>query len=450
MRASLAAALALALVSSGPAEARPAVLTVDQMRAFGMEALAKGYADQALSIADTLLARDPSDSAALSLKAQALRILGRLPESEAAARAAWASARDPAARYAAASAVAQALSLQDHRTKAQFWLRQAVQNAPNAATRQQAVEDFNYVRAQNPLGLTFQTSLRPSANVTNGTRDPSFTILGLTFPFLPEQQALAGVAGAFGISGDYRLAETDRGITKLTFSGSTQQIWLSPNARKKAPAARNSDYAYNALEIGLSHRAALGNAGDVGHVDLTFGHDWYGGADLSNYATLELGVEHPLSDRTTGEAAIVLQRQLRLDRPQASTGTVSVTLGGTQKLAGGDLLRLSFDLGHAQQQGTTYYTSSGVNLDWQKAAPVAGMDLAASLGLARRDYPRWFLYPEGRHDVILTASVQATVGAISYLGFSPVISVSFNRNASNTELNDTQNLGIGLSVQSRF
>ena len=75
----------LALV--GSAVAGPAVLTPDQMRAFGLEAVAKGFADQALEIAQTLLTRDAGDSGALVLKAQALRVLRRFPESEAAARA---------------------------------------------------------------------------------------------------------------------------------------------------------------------------------------------------------------------------------------------------------------------------------------------------------------------------------------------------------------------------
>ena len=46
----------LLVLISAMAEAGPVVLTADQMRAFGTEALTKGYADQALEIKTELVA----------------------------------------------------------------------------------------------------------------------------------------------------------------------------------------------------------------------------------------------------------------------------------------------------------------------------------------------------------------------------------------------------------
>ncbi len=461
MKRALAAALlmlAAGIFATAPAhkaEAKPAVLNADQMRAFGFEALTKGFAEQALTIAGALLARDPADSSALVLQAQALRVLHRLPESEAAARAAWAAAKDSSQRYWAATSVAQALSLQDHRTLAQYWLRQAVQNAPTGQAQQQAVADFNYVREQNPLTLNIQASLRPSANVTNGSRDQTYSVYDPFFGHLEfytqnEQKALSGVAGAFGVSGQYRLAQTERSLTALTFSASTQVIWLSRDARAKAPGVRSSDYSYGALEIGLSHRMALGASGTVAHLAATIGHDWYGDHDLSNYGNLEVGLERPVSGTLSLEGSLTLQRQVRIDRPQASSGTVSATVGVTQRQKNGDALRLTYQQDQTASNGRTLDTSSGVTVDWQKAKPVAGMQMAASLSLARKDFPRWNDYPEGRHDVIVSASLAATLVRVNYLGFAPVLSLTFNRNGSNTSLNDTQNVGVGVSVRSRF
>jgi hypothetical protein len=46
--------------------------------------------------------------------------------------------------------------------------------------------------------------------------------------------------------------------------------------------------------------------------------------------------------------------------------------------------------------------------------------------------------------------VTATVDKISYLGFSPVVSLEVARSDSTVSLYDTQTFGLGLSVQSRF
>lgn len=141
MRRGLVRALAFGLASLGSVGyAKPAVLTAQQMRAFGKEALVIGYADQALTVAEALLGRSPTDSSALALKAQALRVPSRLPQSGAAAKAARGTADITPLRYQTATVVGQALSLQGHRTMAQFWLRRAVQNTPCGAAQAHACQ----------------------------------------------------------------------------------------------------------------------------------------------------------------------------------------------------------------------------------------------------------------------------------------------------------------------
>ena len=445
-----AVCVAVCLGLASPALAGPAVLSLDQMRAFGQEALTKGFADQALGIAGSMLARDAQDSTALVLKAQALRALQRLPESEAAARAAWASARDDNQRYLAATAVAQALSLQNHRTAAQFWLRQAVQNAPNAATRQQAQQDFNYVRSQNLLSLQFDASIRPSSNVNNGARDPFFHLGPFTLEIPGEQRALSGVVGSFGLSGEYKLAETQGQTTKLTFSGSDQMVYLSQAARDIAPDARNGHYAYQAVEIGVSRKMQPTGAISM-TVSATIGHDWYGGTALSNHQSLEFQVDHTLASDILGFADATLQRQNRLDNKVASSTAADLSIGVAKQAARGDVIRLTlnFDRTNSAAVGVDH-SGLGANLDWQHAKPVLGMGLAGSVGISRTDYRTSSFASDGRHDVQVTASLSATLNKIGYLGFSPVVGITFARNASNIAFNDTQTFGLSLSVKSRF
>jgi hypothetical protein len=56
----------------------------------------------------------------------------------------------------------------------------------------------------------------------------------------------------------------------------------------------------------------------------------------------------------------------------------------------------------------------------------------------------------GRHDQRLSSSVTATLQKLTYLGFSPVLSLDLARNVSNVALYDTETLGLSVSVKSRF
>ncbi len=430
------------------AEARPAVLTASQMRAFGMEALTKGYADQALSIAEALLQRDAGDSAALVLRAQALRVLRRLPESEAAARAAWAAAKDPGGRYVAATAVAQALSLQGHRGAAQFWLRQAVQNAPNDGAKAQALQDFNYVRQQNPLSLQFDATLRPSDNVNGGARDPLFEYHGIPFVLSGDALALSGLAWGLGVQGAYKLAATPTVQTSLTFAASEQGVVLSSSARDQAPNARNGDYALGHVELGLQRKVALGFGLVTGEVSA--GHTWYGGADLSNSVALRAELQRPVGT-LSGDFSASLTRQVRLDHAlssstEAEVSAVLATAGpkGDHWQGGVSVSRvLSDDIGVDHAEAT-------LSLGWQANTSVKGFDLSGSVSLRGANYAASPYTADGRQDLRWTARLTASVDRLSYLGFTPVLSLELARNTSNVALYDTQTLGLGLSVKSRF
>lgn len=435
-------------LGAGLASGKPAVLTVDQMRAFGVEALARGYADQALSIAEALLTRDPDDSSALALKAQALRLLQRLPESEAAARQAWAEADTPGARYTAASTLAQALSLQGHRTRAQFWLRRAVQEAPNGAARQQAEQDFDYVRGQNPLSLQFDLSVQPSNNVNGGARDPLFEYKGIPFVLSGDAQALSGLSLGLGVQGKYRLSDTQAGVTSLTFALNQQGVLLSEAARAKAPMARNSDYALSHVEAGVEREFAL----PIGltTAGLTAGHTWYDGADLSNNLGAELTLARPVAGGR-GSFSFGLTRQNRLDL--ALSSSTEAALGASLSKPGpkGDTWQGSVSLARIVSDDIGIdHAEATLALGWQAKAPIMGLDLGASLSLRGADYAASPYTATGRQDLRWAASLSAQVEKISYMGFAPVLSLDFARNDSNVSLYDTQTIGVSLSVKSRF
>lgn len=129
------------------------------MLAFGQGALINCYADQALTVADALIARNPNNSSALALQAQALRVLERWPESEAAAKAAWVRRKPPHSGISRRLWYKQALSLQRHRTEAQFWLRFAVQDAPSTAAQSPYAQNGVYALGHVVAGVEHASAM---------------------------------------------------------------------------------------------------------------------------------------------------------------------------------------------------------------------------------------------------------------------------------------------------
>lgn len=74
-------------------------------------------------------------------------------------------------------------------------------------------------------------------------------------------------------------------------------LHFQPTPKKKTDA-RAVDYRSTALEFGLANHRGLDPANmNVLHISGTAGHNWYGGADLSNYLRLALGLDHNLQKR---------------------------------------------------------------------------------------------------------------------------------------------------------
>ena len=437
MRRAIAVAASLLWGAVAGAE----TLTVDQMRAFGTAAVLRGFADQALGVADALLGRDPGDSQAMTLRAQALRVKGDLAGSEAAARRAWDLAGDKAERYAAATALAQALSLQNRRTVAQYWLRQATQNAPNAAAQAQAMEDFAYVRGQNPLRLQVQGSLRPSNNVNGGTREKSFYVPifgGLDLPYLPSDRALSGQVWALGVSGTFRLRESGTVQDALTFGASGQGSVLSARSQAAAPALRNGDFTFGQVEGGFRRKLAL--PGSLITLDLTGGHSWYGGRDLADSLRGAVTLDTKLGDAVTGSFTASVDRQVRLDRPLSSSTTY-----GVEGVLGVKGWKLGFNLARAVSQDAGVGNGAAtLSLDWRADQPVMGVNLGASAAV------RFAGYASGREDRRVSLGLSGSVQGLSYLGFSPVLSLDAARNTSSNSRFNTDTVGIGLSLTSSF
>ncbi|MGL4320752.1 MAG: tetratricopeptide repeat protein [Paracoccaceae bacterium] len=461
MRGYCSALLALALAGflslTQTAAAEPLVLDAESLRKLAFDAVRAGFAEDALEMTDALLVRDPEDASALTIRAQALRALGQHDAAIEAARDAWAAADTDAARFGAAMAMAAAQSSAGNRTRAELWLRRAANTAPNERAYAIAQRDFGYVQSRNPWRFVLDVNASPSSNVNNGSSQSSFALPGLPFLFEidPANQALSGIELGFGLEAIYRLSPTGPNRqTSLTFGTSVKSVALSAEARAAVPDARNSDFTLASLEFGVQHRRGLGAAGDrILMLTGTVGHNWYGGQDLSNYLQLSASLMQPLGERATLTWGIDADRITRLDRrPQSSDRVeISAILGFGVGQGGED--RLSVRLSGTDVASASVEVRNqamGLNVSWEKADPVAGIGIAATLGLEQRVFGDSRYVVGGREDNKLTAKVELTFTEVNYFGFSPVLEIQATRNRSNSALHDSRALGVNLGIASTF
>lgn len=446
-------AICAALVGAAPGAARAErmVLTVDALRYIGFRTLAAGDAPRALAYAEALLARDPGDAEALILKARALRDLGRYPEAAAFGRLAFRIAPDRDRRYGAAMATAQALASDGARTRAQFWLRRAVQEAPSAPARALAERDFDYVRIRNPLSFSLDLSAAPSSNVNGGSANAVSEFLGLPFVLSGDARALSGYEVSAGATVKWRRPLTETGGTEFRLSAQARHYWLSGEAKEQAPAAKGSDYDYAAVELGWQRRYRPAG----GKTEFTFGavlgRNWYGWEPLSSYGRLTLEAVRPLAPGLTGQVTLAAEMQKRDDDPRRDA-TVLTFGGALQKvLANGDRLTLSLALRETEARSATVAHRALLGgIGWDRARPVGPVRVHAALSVEDRDYPVFPLSAGGRQDLRLTAKLSLTLIEVQYLGFQPVIDLTASHNWSNIGLYETRDAGVSFGFRSAF
>lgn len=452
-------ALVAAVALGGGLGAEPLRLGPEAMRQLAFTTMQAGFAAQALVYADALLIRDGQDATALIIRSQALRALNRTGEARQAAGAAWAAAQTDPGRYGASMAMAQALSTDGRRTEAQLWLRRAAEFAPNARAYAIARRDFGYVKSRNPWTVQLDATAAPSSNVNNGSQQDQMTLSGLPFWLdIPEEsQALSGFELGLGANATYRFAQPrpDRQTT-AHLGVALQSVMLSQAARQRAPEAEGADYAYAAIEAGLAHRRALGTGGKTGlSYGATLGHNWNGGADLSDFVQVELGLDHKLGDGSNLTLGLAGDHIERIDRPVQSSDRTEVRIGYGRTLSkgigAGDRLALTLRASQTRSESVEVANAAvGFSLGWTKAKPVARVGVAAGLDVDARSFADSRYVTGGRDDLRVTARLSMTFQNIDYMGFSPVLDLRATRNRSNAALFDTQDIGISLGIRSSF
>ena len=420
-------------------------LSPEQVRNLAVKAYGAGDLALALKIADALLQRDPNDRLALVLRSRALRGMGRTSEAIAPARSAWNVSTKDTEKYVAAMTMAQALSSDGKRTRAQFWLRRAVEVAPNNAAKTTAVNGFKYVKSRNPLSLSFSGSLAPSSNINNGstaTKLGQFTLTGASV-------ALSGVEATLEFSARYMLPPSRTQQTELLFSATGQNYKLSDKAKTLSPSSKGSDFAFGAVEVGLAHRRKAGKAGLS--LEVLLGRNWYGGKPLSDYLKLDAGVQWLLNPRTQAAVSLQGETQNRLDGANRDATILGLTGAITYILANQDSLRFSANLRNAQSKATWIdHRAATLRLDYARAAPVHGISLSGGLNFEARDYDISPFTESGRQDHKIGMKVTAVFNSWDYMGFVPSLELTAARNKSNISLYERREFGLSFGIKSAF
>ncbi|MCK0151884.1 hypothetical protein MWU54_17705 [Marivita sp. S6314] len=445
---------ALALATFGYVDSASADVTLSpsQMRELAGQAVSQGQPRLAYDLAHALIGRDAVDLNAHLIKSRAARDLGRNEDALTHARAAWALADAPEAKYAAALANAQALSSAGRRTAAQLWLRRAVQLAPNDRLKARAAQDFRYVRRQNPWSTSLSFSIAPSSNINNGSRNETSELFDLPFEFQLEGQAraLSGVEISAQIDTRYRLVETQRKRTDLRFGARHRTYVLSDDAKEIAPDADGADFATTSAYVGLNESYRLPNIKARWGWNMRLGASWYAGEDLLQYARIGTTYQHVVGDR--GLASLSLSREIQNGQNGRDDSAIwSGRVGYGHSFENGNRLSLSAFYS-ASQSDADYldYTERKIAMQYSLAKPVGPMLLQFGVTLGDKTHEKSGFSSDGRKERSVEASVTAALPDLDYYGFMPTITLRAERTEANIDIYETENFGIQMGIRSAF
>lgn len=438
--------VALAIACAAPAVAEPVQLTRAQMLATAHRALGAGAARQALVLAEAVLRVNPQDVTALVLKSRALRDLGRYDEAQEAAQAAWALAGTDGARYAAAMALAQALSSDGSRTMAQVWLRRAHEVAATDAQRTLAVQGYQYVKARNPWNYTFSFGVSPNSNLNNGSSADVVWVGGL--PFVPV--VYSGYTAQLSAGVSYRFSGENGAETYLGAQLFARVNWFdAASLAALGPTESQHDYDFVQALATLRHIRPVGAT--TLELSANAGRTWYGWTHFADVVNLKAEWRLPMGENDQIALFAEGRGQFFADPGKAPIYSGEAGARLRHDFSWGDRVEVTLAAtGAMSNDAPREFVGGRARIDYDLGQPILGADLSFGLGAAYRSYPVSPFDPTGRRDWLLTASVEAALPNMAYMGFVPLISAEFEKNLSNVPAFQSQALRFGLGIKSQF
>ncbi len=447
----LYAAVVFSILTGVPAFAQePLRLDISQARVLAERLYLSHQFLAAREVALGLLSRDASDIRALVVLSQSERALGNPKPAENAGKRAWKAANNPLEKYGAALVTAQAISIGGARTRAQFWLRRAIQAAPNKTLEQRAIHDFRYVQGRNPFTTNLHFSARPSSNINNGSKSDTLVIGGLPYEIGGDNRALSGIEFSYGASIAYKKQTAANRQWRFGLSLDARTYALSAEAKRQALGQSASDYAFLTAEASLGTTKILDQGRGQLAFDLALGRNWYSSKALSDFARVSVARTFHRTPTSNSRYQLSVTRQWRKDNSLRSSTQIALTADWAKALKSGSVLRWNLkvqDTASASSSSAQNGVTLGASLTPKNG--LFGTQTTYSIGheARRYDLPSFGVL---RTDNKTTIGVSLFFHKFDYYGFSPTLSVTAARNQSNVSLYDTTEYGFSVGFRSTF
>lgn len=464
-------ALALTLAMSDAVAQTTTDLTISQARDRAMQALFAGQPAPALELAEAILAELPDDRRALLIVAAAAPQLGGADRGREAGARAWALSTTDIQRYEAARLTAAAAASAERYTIASFWLRRALNIAPNDQERQRTLTDARAVARTNPWSSRLSFSLAPSTNVNGGAEDDALSIEGdpTGGRISADGLALAGWRAILNAGTEYRFFEDpeNRASVGLAYQGVRVRITEDTDVTDEALRT-------DAVQLSLRYDRALEN----GTLGATLSEAFFQyrdfdldtqASDVEDYRITRLGVDRRLT--VSGRAAVALsasrERVLYSDTsniPAVYRSRIGAAL--TYVLDSRDRIGVNLSFGLADSDSpNSVQRDQSVGFSYSWAEPIGPVTLSAGIGATWRNYPDYLVFDPttpgpvigglvplegGRDDATLSANLNIGFAQFEYFGFRPEVRIDATRTNSNVSRFETTRVSAGFTLGSVF
>lgn len=456
-RTGLAAALGIFALGH-VAAAETVTLSRNQALVLASHAVSTGDLVLANVIANRLLEGDPEDVQALMVLAATEPALGRAAYGRSMGRKAWAASRGRPTelRYNIARLTAKAALVEGRPALAQFWLRRAMDVAPNPQAVAQTGQDFQNVRARTPLHWKLDLQVSPSSNI-NGGSDVGLLIVDEYYigTLGGWSEAKSGLLTTLDAEVLYALPPSANGQYILGMHADATQYRLSASAQAASPELDASVLNRTTVELLLRREQNRPGSKLPLSMTLTFGQSWQGGYVLGPHLRAEARTALVLRN----DASLWLSGTLERQWQQGGLGradALQLQLSGTKAvpaLAGQVNVSLGATAARADYVNSNY-NSVNLRLGYAPKKTIAGAEIAVALNTGWRGYDRFSLgfaeVTRGRTDESWGATLDVVVPKLSIMGFAPDLTLTHQTTSSNISRYSGTQTSIALGIRSNF
>lgn len=427
-----------------------------------------GHPAEALSLAEAILLRDPDNALAHYIVAREMLAAGNTDVARQAASRSFSGAGTERQHYEAAILAAKVALADERWIAAQYWARHAIQYAPDAPSKDLAVQDYYRLRSESPWNWRLRFGVKPSNNVNGGAEDRSNVIDGYDAVGVLSDDALAlsGIVGTLNFDTTYRISRTEKSQTYLgaelylrgvELSGSPK---LTPFHLPGTPAPdpveiRNSDYSMVALGMSLSHRQVLDRSTQfIG--SLSGGQTWQGGDPGYGYAGASLRADRKLGQdpsATRLSFGLGVERRDWDDSTQRDTRR-ELSFGLTRTLSSGALTGTMelLDVASNNDQARSWSVTGSLRYEPNKQlGPLAYAFSAGAIKTVYPDYSVLWMHPEGgRQDETVYGEVGFWAPDYGYAGFTPEFRLQAMQVDSNISRFTRSEFSLAVGLRSSF